>query len=169
MFGGIHGVTVSAVTLVGALALSACTQPGGRSKEATGTAMGANVCRTAAKYLPGEATSLLRSMGVSTLGASMYSCGYLGGQMGLALDDMDREKMNEAAQAALDTGEVTTWDNGETASSGSAQVLKTAPTGRGRGECKTVRNTIILADGSRKQEDVTACRNADGGWEAAGG
>lgn len=100
------------------------------------------------------------------MSASMLGCGYLGGQIGLALDEMDREKMNEAAQAALDTGKVQTWDNPETDTSGTAKIIKTGGAARAGGNCKTVRNTIVLADGSSKQEDVTACKNANGEWEA---
>ena len=32
--------------------------------------------------------------------------------------------------------------------------------------CKTVRNTITLADGEQRNEDITACKNASG-WEPA--
>lgn len=169
MLGEIRGATVVVAVLLGVLAVPACTQPGNTSKEATGQALGARACRSGMKWIPREIRSISREIGITPLSGSVFGCGYLGGQIGLALDEMDREKMNEAAQAALDTGKVQTWDNDETANSGTAKIVKTASAAKGRGDCKTVRNTIVLADGSRKQEDVTACRNADGGWEAVEG
>lgn len=165
MFGEIRGAAVSAAVLLGAFAVSACTQPGDTSKQTYGEIVGMKLCRAGARYLPTEGKSLLSSLGVSTIGASALGCRYIGGQIGLALDEMDREKMNEAAQAALDTGKVQTWDNPETDTSGTAKIIKTGSAAKGGGDCKTVRNTLVLADGTRKQEDVTACKNTDGEWE----
>lgn len=170
MFLEIRGAAVSAAMLLGALTVVACSQPGDTAKETYGKTAGMTLCRAGAKYLPTEGKSLLRIVGGgSTIGASALSCGYLGGQIGAYLDEQDRQKMSDAAQAALDTGKVQTWDSDETASSGRSEVVKTAHAARQDGNCKTVRNTVVLADGARKQENVTACKNAEGEWEAMEG
>lgn len=147
-------------------AISACAQIENADKKTVGQGIGAVACGAAGAWVSRNISILTRG---TITGASALSCGWLGGQIGAYLDEQDREKMNEAAQAALDTGEVQTWGGDDGEASGSAEIVRSAadaPVGR---ECQTVRNTIVLADGSEKQEDVTACKGTNGQWEVAEG
>lgn len=146
--------------------ISGCAQLENTDNTTAGKTIGAVACGTAGLWLSRNANKL--SKGLITAGSAI-GCGWLGGQIGAYLDEKDREKMNEAAQAALDTGEVQTWGDTESDTSGTAQIVPTAAAVPNRSECQTVRNTIVLANGSEKQEDVTACKGANGQWEVAEG
>lgn len=166
-----RGTAALVITLLYTIQVTGCAQTGqtgATDKQTAGTAMAMKFCRNAAKWIPRDIRTWGREIGVSSLDAS-FGCGYLGGQIGLQLDEMDREKMNGAAQAALNTGKVQTWNSPDTDTSGTAKIVKTTPAAKGGGNCRTVRNTITLDDGSQQQEDVTACKNANGEWEMVEG
>jgi surface antigen len=66
--------------------------------------------------------------------------------------------MNTAAQQALASNRVQTWSNPQSGVSGQAVPV------RAGGNCREVRQTITLEDGSPREETITACRGANG-WE----
>lgn len=82
----------------------------------------------------------------------------LGGYLGKNLDEQDREKMTQAAQAALQSGRKQSWSSASKKTSGTAEVVpnqtKTASSG-----CKTVRTVVTLANGQLASEDHNACPN----------
>lgn len=160
-----RAIVVCAPVLFYSILIAGCSSLENADKKTVGIGIGATACAAAASIFTKNASRFNRAL---ITAGSAAGCGWLGGQIGAYLDEKDREKMNEAAQAALDTGEVQTWDSDENETSGTAEVIPTAPNSQASAadaDCRTIRNTVTLADGSEKQDEVTACRNASGRWE----
>ncbi|MGG5812386.1 hypothetical protein [Falsiroseomonas sp. CW058] len=142
------------VLLIVACLLSACGT-NGMDRQTTGTAVGA--------FAGGAAGALASRGGPAWLRPLAPLAGALGGALigrgiGSYLDEQDRQRMNTAAQQALASNRVQTWSNPQSGVSGQAVPV------RASGNCREVRQTITLADGTPREETITACRGANG-WE----
>ena len=142
------------------------------SKEQGGTSIGAIVGGVVGSQIgSGKTRALATVLGV---GAGAL----IGNRIGKYLDDQDKQKLANATIRTAETDEtqsVVSQNSGTTMQtstvSPSAAQPSTSPTGQVAtntgGECKTVRQAIVLKDGTRQQEDVKVCRGADG-WEVMG-
>lgn len=90
--------------------------------------------------------------------------GLIGREIGKKLDAKDREKVSRAAQAALDTREVQTWFSEESGNKGRAEVVASSKDKQTGQLCRKVKNTVVLADGTEIDDDLTACKNSKGQW-----
>jgi surface antigen len=91
--------------------------------------------------------------------------GLLGGAVGNALDQRDKELHMREAQLALEssrTGQVSTWSNPDSGNSGSFTPTRTYQEPSGR-YCREYTEEIWVA-GERQQAYGTACREPDGSW-----
>lgn len=137
------------------------------SKEQGGAAIGALVGGVAGSQFGSGGTQIL----ATALGAGVGA--FVGNRIGSYLDDQDKQKLAKATIRTAETGKpesVVSPDSGVTIRTttvpGRAAQSSTQTASTTRGECKTVRQVIVLKDGSRQQEDVKVCRGADG-WEVA--
>lgn len=83
---------------------------------------------------------------------------YVGSTVGSYLGKEDKQRMAQASQTAFDTGQPQTFSNPDTGLKGTAQVLPSPPTAQQDGECKTIRQTVVLKDGKTVTEDVRSCK-----------
>ena len=83
---------------------------------------------------------------------------YVGSTVGGYLGKEDKQRMAQASQTAFDTGQPQTFSNLDTGLKGTAQVLPSPPTAQQDGECKTIRQTVVLKDGKTVTEDVRSCK-----------
>lgn len=149
------------VSFICIASLSGC---GGGSKQDTGALIGAGACAAATTYMGDKLPAFIKSAAV---GGSAMICQYVGKQIGSLLDEQDRQQANEAAQQALATGKVQRWSNSKTNVSGKSTIVGTSSklTDKGRTTCKTMRNSLTLADGKSTSEDMLVCKGRDGQWE----
>ena len=84
---------------------------------------------------------------------------YVGSTVGGYLGKEDRQRMAQASQAAFDTGQPQTFSNPDTGLKGKAEVVPTQ-TAEQSGECKTIRQTVVLKDGKTVTEDVKSCKES---------
>ncbi len=92
--------------------------------------------------------------------------GLLGGAVGNALDQRDRELAQKQAQMSLETartGQTSTWQNPDSGNAGSFTPTRTYQQPNGQ-YCREYQQEIIVA-GERHQSYGTACRQADGSWK----
>jgi hypothetical protein len=66
--------------------------------------------------------------------------------------------MAQASQTAFDTGQPQTFSNPDTGLKGMAQVVQSPQAAQQDGECKTIRQTVVLKDGKTVTEDVRSCK-----------
>jgi len=84
---------------------------------------------------------------------------FVGAEIGGYLGRDDKKKMAEATQRALDTGKTQTFNNPNSGVKGQAEVIPTSEAAqRAPGECKTIRQTVVLKDGTTYTEDVNSCK-----------
>lgn len=158
----------SVAFLLGLLFLSGCSQVENSDKQTMGAGIGAVACGTLGAVLTKGSNKLTRSLAAA---GGALGCGFLGSQIGSYLDAQDKQKMEDAAQAALATGEPQGWTSPGNKTSGTATIVPAAGNAQADAgaNCRTIRNSITLADGTEKQEDVTACEGPDGEWEVQEG
>jgi surface antigen len=92
--------------------------------------------------------------------------GLLGGAVGNALDQRDKQMAMAAAQRSFEnsqTGSTTTWKNPDSGHSGSITPTRTYQTGTGE-YCREYQQTITVG-GEPQQSFGTACRQPDGSWK----
>jgi len=85
---------------------------------------------------------------------------FVGAGIGGYLGRDDQQKMAEASQQAFDTGEPQTFSNPGSGVKGRAEIV---PPGQAAqqapaGNCKTIRQTVVLKDGTTHTEDVNSCK-----------
>lgn len=103
-----------------------------------------------------------RYLGGGTAGAIVTSVAggvagwYVGSKVGGYLGKDDRQKMAAASQAAFNTGEPQTFSSTSSGVTGRAEVVPGQSAGSG--DCKTIRQTVVLKDGSTHTEDVNSCK-----------
>jgi surface antigen len=92
--------------------------------------------------------------------------GLLGGAVGNALDQRDKELAIKEAQQSLEyskTGQSSQWQNPDTGNSGTFTPTNTYQTPSGQ-YCREYTQEIIVA-GERHESYGTACRQPDGSWQ----
>lgn len=143
------------------------------SKEKGGSGIGAIVGGVVGSQVGSGRTRVLAT--VLGVGAGAL----IGNRIGKYLDDRDKQKLANATIETAETGKpqsVVSTDSGTTMRTTTVPVPSAQPsssstsqaTTNNGGECKIVRQTIVLKDGTRQHEDVKVCRGADG-WEVVGG
>ena len=183
------GINTLAVTLCALTATAGCGMTNQQVGAVAGGAVGAG-----AGYGLSRAIGVGRSGQVVGAIAGTAAGALVGYQIGKMLDERDRPQHAAATQNALETGSPQVWKNPETGNSGKVEVKETAaaPVGSGRsgatpsasqvpgpaagasatkaagtaavGQCKTLKQTITLKDGTTREEEVKACKGANG-WE----
>jgi surface antigen len=98
-----------------------------------------------------------RILGAVAGGVAGY---YVGSTVGGYLGKDDQQRMANASQKAFETGEPQTFNSPDSGVSGRAEVLPATQTQQASGECKTIRQTVVLKDGRTATEDVRSCKEA---------
>ncbi len=99
-------------------------------------------------YLGGTAGSIV---GAIAGGVGGY---YLGSTIGGYLGKDDQRRMAETSQQAYETNQTQTFTNPDSGVRGKAEIVGSAE----GGECKTIRQTVVLKDGKTVTEDVKSCK-----------
>ena len=88
--------------------------------------------------------------------------GLIGNRIGAALDAQDRAAVAQATRAAMVSGKSRRYVSKRTGVSARAQVVSTTRSA-GR-ECRTIKQEVVLKDGSVLNDTVSACKGPNG-WE----
>ena len=88
--------------------------------------------------------------------------GLIGNRIGASLDEEDRRAMATATRAAAVSGKPKKFSSRKTGVRGTAQVVSTQQVD-GR-QCRTIKQEVVLKDGSVLNDTVNACKGARG-WE----
>ncbi|HET7061825.1 MAG TPA: hypothetical protein VFI43_06560 [Nitrosospira sp.] len=106
-----------------------------------------------------------RYLGGGTVGAIATSVAggvagyYVGAGIGGYLGRDDQKKMANASQQAVYTGEPQTFSNPDSGVKGRAEVIRPADVSQQpSGNCKIIRQTVVLKDGTTHTEDVKSCK-----------
>lgn len=102
---------------------------------------------------------------VAVIAGTMLGAG-LGSSIGKSLDDVDKMKLKQANQTALETvpdGGRTTWRNPNTGNSGAAIPTRTWTDNDGT-PCREFTQEVVIG-GKTESAYGTACRQADGSWK----
>ncbi|GAB5471449.1 MAG: RT0821/Lpp0805 family surface protein [Rhodospirillales bacterium] len=147
--------------LAAALLLSACATQG-RGRE-IGTVVGAQAGTITGAIVGSQIGG---SRGWSILGAvvGLAAGAIIGSFVGAALDRQDREKADEAYDAAYlsPEGEPVVWENAESGNAGTVRAAGESFTRDGR-PCRTFEHAFV-ADGELFSDDGVACQEEDGSW-----
>jgi uncharacterized protein YcfJ len=133
------------------------------SKEQGGAGVGAVVGGLVGSQFGSGGTQIL----ATALGVGAGAL--IGNRLGKYLDDQDKQKLANATIKTAETGKpesVVSSDSGTTMRTTTIPTPKTQTASNTQGECKTVRQVIVLNDGTKQQEDVKVCRGVNG-WEIA--
>jgi surface antigen len=99
-----------------------------------------------------------RILGAVAGGVAGY---YVGSTIGGYLGKDDQQRMANASQKAFETGETQTFSSPDSGVRGRAEVLPPAQTQQAdSGDCKTIRQTVVLNNGKTVTEDVRSCEEA---------
>lgn len=144
---------------VGALSLLAgCQTMQDSPKQTIGTVLGAATGAIVGSHL-GGGTGRTVAIAAGTLAGA-----WLGSSIGQSLDEVDRMKMNQATQNALENqavGTQTSWSNPDSGASGTVTPTKTYY--EGSAPCREYSSTVTI-DGKLETITGTACRRPDGTW-----
>jgi surface antigen len=88
--------------------------------------------------------------------------GFIGNRIGAALDEQDRLALARATQAAAASGRPKQFSSKRTGARGRAEVVSSSQV-NGR-QCRTIRQEVVLKDGSSLNDTVRACKGPKG-WE----
>jgi uncharacterized protein YcfJ len=160
--------TIKVLALALSLALAGCAE---MNKQQSGTAIGAVLGGVAGRQIAGSNN---RVVGVAT-GAAIGA--FVGNRIGKHLSEQDKRRAADASARTAETGRsqqfrTSTGATVSTASAGSAAPASPqsstaeAQTASTTGECRTVRQTITLQNGTSETEDVRLCNGPDG-WQPA--
>jgi len=154
-FGGrLLGGVAAIVILLGSIA-PAPAQMGPREEE--GTAAGA--------VIGGIVGGLIGGRGGAAVGGAIAGSvigGLIGNRIGAALDEEDRIAFERATRRAITSGKSQRYANKRTGVRARAQVVSTQKV-QGK-PCRTVKQEIVLKDGTTMNDTVRACRGPNG-WE----
>jgi surface antigen len=89
--------------------------------------------------------------------------GFLGNRIGAALDEEDRRAVAQVTRSAAASGKSRRYTNKKTGVKARADVVSSRRVD-GR-ECRTVKQEVVLKDGSVLSDTVRACKGPNG-WEA---
>lgn len=88
--------------------------------------------------------------------------GMIGNRIGAALDAQDRAAVAQATRSAMTSGKSRSYVSKRTGIKARAQVVSSTKTA-GR-ECRTIKQEVVLKDGSVLNDTVRACKGPNG-WE----
>ncbi|MCW8861977.1 MAG: RT0821/Lpp0805 family surface protein [Rhodospirillales bacterium] len=149
-----------AAAIVGVAFLAGCAaDQQQRPSETVGTLLGAAAGALLGAQV-GEGRGRLVGVAVGTLAGA-----YLGNQIGRTMDDVDRNKMQQTTQGALENnrnGASSSWSNPDTGHSGTVTPVRTYEASADR-PCREYTQTVTI-DGRTEQVVGTACREPDGTW-----
>lgn len=104
----------------------------------------------------GEAGAVLAPLNVTETSSAGF--GLLGSEIGCALTTEDQKKAVSAVQVTTISGQPQTWSGTQPGVSGQTQVIASS------GQCRTVQQTVTLADNSQRTGQTTSC-NGPNGWQ----
>jgi len=151
------------VVLMGIIFLAGCTGVDGKSKKPPEGSVGL----LTGALIGGLVGSVAESgpWGIVVTVAGILGGGYLGYQLELNLNKIDRQRMQETTQMSLENTQVgvtNVWDNPDTGHFGTVTPTRTFR-GIGGEICRDFSQTVEI-DGERYQATGTACREKDGLW-----
>ena len=88
--------------------------------------------------------------------------GMIGNRVGAALDAQDRAAVAQATRAAMASGKSRSYVSKRTGIKARSQVVSSTK-GAGR-ECRTIKQEVVLKDGSVLNDTVRACKGPNG-WD----
>jgi surface antigen len=127
-------------------------------RESEGTAAGA--------IFGGIIGGALGGRGAAAVGGALAGAaigGFIGNRIGAALDEEDRRALIETTRAAAASGKSRSYTNKRTGVKARAQVVSSRQVD-GR-QCRTIKQEVVLKDGSVLSDTVRACKGPNG-WEA---
>lgn len=144
------------------LGLLACSNPSSLDqvgqKQVQGGQIGLIAGNVVGAAIPGGSAAVQTIKGhAPTIGTMV------GTAIGASLDEEDRRALAQATQVALSSGASKTFANKRTGVRGSVSVTTTAKSSSGQ-PCRTVKQEVVLKDGTRLNDTVSACKGANG-WE----
>lgn len=146
---------------IGALSfLAACTNMEDNPKQTMGTIIGAATGAVVGSNL-GKGTGNTVGVALGTLAGA-----WLGSSIGQSLDELDRMKMANTTQDALEhkpIGETSSWSNPDSGNSGTITPTKTYYKPNESEPCREYSSTVTI-DGQLETITGTACRRPDGTW-----
>lgn len=140
------------VPVAAALLLSGCDP----TKQDVGTLIGAGTGAFVGTHV-GSGKGQLAAVAIGTLLG-----GYIGGNIGQQMDDLDRYKANETLEKTP-TGKSTAWNNPDTGNH--YKMTPTRTYNNGSGPCRDYTTEAVI-DGRSEVVHGTACRESDGSWHA---
>jgi len=153
------GTAICATLALGLVVTSvAPTQAQMGPRESEGTAAGAIFGGIIGGVLGGRGAG---AIGGAIAGAAVGS--FIGNRIGAALDAEDRAAVEQVTRSAVTTGKSRRYANKRTGVKARAQVVSSRKVD-GR-ECRTVKQEVVLKDGSVLSDTVRACKGPNG-WEA---
>ncbi|WP_028879507.1 RT0821/Lpp0805 family surface protein [Terasakiella pusilla] len=138
--------------------LSACAQ--NNQKETIGTIIGGATGAVVGSQF-GKGKGGIAAVAIGTLAGA-----WLGNSVGRSLDELDRMKLEQTTQRALETnpiGQQSTWSNPDSGNSGSVTPTKTVYNPNSSEPCREYSSTVTI-DGQLETITGTACRRPDGTW-----
>ena len=146
---------------LGALSmLASCTSMEDSPKETIGTLLGAAAGAVIGSNLGGGKGNSV-AIAVGTLAGAWF-----GNSIGQSMDDLDRMKVENATQDALENkavGETSSWSNPDSGHSGAVTPTQTYYEPDGKQPCREYSSTVTI-DGQLETISGTACRRPDGTW-----
>ena len=137
-----------------------CGRPGHAQmgpNESSGTAAGAIFGGIIGGVLGGRGGS---AVGGAIAGATVG--GLIGNRIGAALDEEDRAAVARVTRSAIRTGRTRHYRNKRTGVKAKARVVRSRKV-EGH-ECRTVKQEVVLKDGSVLSDTVRACKGPNG-WQ----
>jgi surface antigen len=128
-------------------------------KQAQGSQIGTVVGSIVGGYIPtgGSVAGQVLQSQAGTIG------NLVGGAIGAALDEEDRQALARATKAAFVSGQNKTFSNTRTGVRGSVTVTANSKSSSGQA-CRTLRQEAVLPNGKVVSEDVSACKGPNG-WD----
>jgi len=140
--------------------LGACQTTQGKEKQTLGTIIGAVGGAVIGSNL-GKGDGQLIGVALGTLAGA-----WLGSSIGESLDEVDRMKMANTTQEALESkavGQSSSWSNPDSGNSGNITPTKTYYEAGKEEPCREYSSTVTI-DGQLETITGTACRRPDGTW-----
>ncbi len=151
----------TATAVLAVLLAAGCTQTmQDKPNQTMGTLVGAGLGALAGSQI-GGGKGQMAAIAVGTLAGA-----WLGGNIGSKLDEVDRMKMANTTQSALETnrvGATSSWSNPDSGHSGTITPTRTYQSVDYGRPCREYRTTVNI-DGRNEEAYGTACRQPDGSW-----
>lgn len=128
-------------------------------KEAQGDLVGTVAGNVIGNFIPGGnsiAGQLVKSQ-AGTIGR------LVGRSIGASLDEEDRQRLAQTTRAAIASGERKSFSNKKSGVSGKVTVTASHVNASGQ-QCRTVKQEVIVKDGTALSDTVSACKGPDG-WD----